>query len=181
MILFIRHGESLANLKGVFAGQRDNSPLTQKGRQDASLVADRLQAKSLKIDKIISSPLLRAKETASIIANKIGYDTKKILIDERLQEYDMGKLSGKPKRHIVPLDYVSADEAEEVEKFQERVLSAISEISSIEGTVLIVSHSGVGRIIEATRLNSSVKEFFGIAAYPNAEIVELNLNNLKNY
>lgn len=35
MIYFIRHGESEANLKHVFAGQKDNSLLTEKGKEQA--------------------------------------------------------------------------------------------------------------------------------------------------
>ncbi len=57
MIYFVRHGESEANLKGVFAGQRDNSLLTEKGKQQARVTAQNIKNKGILIDRIISSPL----------------------------------------------------------------------------------------------------------------------------
>src|SRR6185369_5325047 len=100
MIYFVRHGESEANLKGVFAGQRDDSLLTQKGREQARKTAENIKEKGLVFDRIISSPLKRTFETAKIIASIIGFDTNKIEIDSCITEYDMGNLTGTPIKNI---------------------------------------------------------------------------------
>jgi len=42
-LLFVRHGESQANVRGVVAGALDDSPLTEKGRDDARLTAEHLR------------------------------------------------------------------------------------------------------------------------------------------
>ena len=42
MIYFVRHGESEANVKGMFAGQRDDSPITQTGEQQARDTAKKI-------------------------------------------------------------------------------------------------------------------------------------------
>jgi broad specificity phosphatase PhoE len=72
MIYFIRHGESEANLRHVFAGQKDNSALTDKGREQARLEGEKIKSLNLSISKIISSPLIRAHDTAKIVAGIIG-------------------------------------------------------------------------------------------------------------
>lgn len=70
-LYFLRHGQSLANIQGNFAGQRDNSPLTELGIQQAKDAGKMWNEKGISLDKIISSPLIRARKTAEIFANEI--------------------------------------------------------------------------------------------------------------
>ncbi len=93
MIYFIRHGESEANEKHIFAGQKEDSPLTNKGKLQARAEGEKINEMRLTISKIISSPLIRARDTAKIVAEVIQYDHE-ILIDPRITEYDMGSLTG---------------------------------------------------------------------------------------
>lgn len=79
---FLRHGQSEANLKGLFAGQREDSPLTAKDFEQAKAAAEEL--KLLHIDRIISSPLQRTRQTAEIVAKIIGFDIGNIEFDERI-------------------------------------------------------------------------------------------------
>lgn len=58
-IYFVRHGESEANLQGLFAGQKDDSILTEKGREQAKITAQNIKIQIPKIDRIICSPLKR--------------------------------------------------------------------------------------------------------------------------
>jgi broad specificity phosphatase PhoE len=173
MILFIRHGESEANRKDVFAGCRDNSPLTEKGLQESLSAAQEIKSKFQHVDKIITSPLRRAVDTAHIIAEQLNYDVDSIVVDNRLQEYDMGVLSGKPKKDIRAIDYITAEGAEDVHVFQRRIMSVVAEARSFPGTVLLVSHSGVGRMISATSRAMPVEQFYNIPSYGNAKVVEL--------
>ena len=69
-LLFIRHGQSMANVSGVFAGQLDVS-LSELGRKQAEELKEYLLSK-YKIDAIYSSDLSRAYEIALPIAMALG-------------------------------------------------------------------------------------------------------------
>jgi len=173
-IYFLRHGESEANAKGLFAGQRENSPLTQHGLEQAREAAEELQL--ITIDIIITSELKRALRTAEEVAVAIGFDAKKIETDKRLLEYDMGALTGTPLRKLTSNELVSAEGAEDPYDFQARVLSFLREHKDTKENILIVSHAGVGRIIETARLELDSSSFYDVPPYPNAEPVRLDLS-----
>ena len=59
-------------------------PLNDRGKHDAPMMAKRLSQKGLMPDIMLSSPAKRAKKTALIMADIIGYDTDEILFDDRL-------------------------------------------------------------------------------------------------
>ncbi len=63
----VRHGQSEGNLKGLYQGP--DVPLSQKGKEQAKTLAKRL--KNIPIDVIYTSPFIRAKETAEIIAKEL--------------------------------------------------------------------------------------------------------------
>ncbi len=65
-VYFVRHGQSEGNASPIF--QTADSPLSEKGREQAQFIAER--ASHLSFEIIIASPLPRAKETAEIIAEK---------------------------------------------------------------------------------------------------------------
>ena len=89
-LLLIRHGESVGNAEGRMQGQFD-SPLTDRGRDQARALLARLQGEGWKPSVIYSSDLCRAAETACILA--AGLDAP-VTLDARLREYDIGVLSG---------------------------------------------------------------------------------------
>lgn len=175
MIYFIRHGESEANVKKVFAGQKENSPLTVKGEEQALEAAYAIKRQGIKIDRIIASPLKRARKTAQIIASCLDISDKDIQVDDRAMEYDMGDFTGTPLRKVTPEERSVPHNEEDPEKFQERVISLVKDAGELEGTTLIVSHAGVGRVIEATRIKMHAKDFYDIDPYPNAQLVEIKL------
>ncbi len=83
-IILVRHGESIANAKKMSQGKQDewiDTHLTEKGREEAEKVAQRL--KKEKIEIIYSSDLKRARETAEAI-NK--FHNVKIKFDDRLRD-----------------------------------------------------------------------------------------------
>ena len=69
-LYFARHGESEANTTGVFSNRPPGHALTAAGREQAQGLADRLRAEG--IAQIYSSPLLRAQQTAEILAATVG-------------------------------------------------------------------------------------------------------------
>lgn len=90
----MRHGESEHNVARVMDYKVSNkSPLTEKGkavaRQNAAFLKDK------KIDIIITSPVLRTKQTAQIAADVIGFDKKKIIEDKRIIEVQTGVFDGR--------------------------------------------------------------------------------------
>ena len=173
-IYFLRHGESIANIKGVFAGQKENSPLSEEGRNQAKKVARDLIEKNLKPSKIYVSPLLRTQETLQIIVQEAGLIDTEIIIDERIAEYDMGSLTGTPIHKITSLELVSAQNAEDPQVFMDRVHNLLEEIYKLKEQVLIISHAGVGRIIEAKRKSVSADCFYDLEPFPNAQIIKLD-------
>lgn len=171
-IYFLRHGESAANVAQVFAGQKEDSDLTELGIEQAKSAGKLLQNSG--IHRIISSRLIRAAKTAEIVAQSLGIDT--IEFDDRLSEYDMGILTGTPRRKVTSHELVSAEGAENATAFQERVLSLLREVKNSRDNILLVSHAGVGRIIEASREGLSPDVFYDLEQYPNAQPVKLDLS-----
>jgi isoleucyl-tRNA synthetase len=91
--MLIRHGESEHNVKNILSSHKeDNWHLTEKGQQQVKQTISMLKDKG--ITKIISSPFVRTRETAQIIAEGIGFDTNNIVFDDRLGEHNLGVLSG---------------------------------------------------------------------------------------
>lgn len=89
-ITFTRHGESQANRLREFSNKGLKHPLTPAGRAQAAALADRLQDQQ--VTHIYSSPLLRALETAIILAGRLGVEYEVV---EALREYDVGVLEGR--------------------------------------------------------------------------------------
>lgn len=173
VIYFLRHGQSEANLKGLFAGQREDSPLTAKGFEQAEAAAEGL--KPLHIDRIISSPLRRTRQTAEEVAKVINFDLNKIEFDDRILEYDMGARTGTPNKEITSEEMVSAEGVEDPALFQERVVLFLREYKGSNQNILMVSHAGVGRIIENAKQDLNPRGFYDLAPYPNAQAIKLDL------
>ena len=91
-LYIIRHGETAWNKKFLLQGQTD-IPLNENGRELAQVTARALQM--VPFDLCITSPLLRAKETAQII---LGSRKIPFLEDARIQEIGFGTYEGRRVR-----------------------------------------------------------------------------------
>ncbi|KKT30177.1 MAG: Isoleucine-tRNA ligase [Parcubacteria group bacterium GW2011_GWA1_44_13] len=94
--IVMRHGEAESNVKRIVSSKIDGSSaygLTSNGRMLVEETGKKL--KNNEIDIIITSPFVRTKETAEIVAGVIGFDTKKIIVDERIKEIDTGVFDGR--------------------------------------------------------------------------------------
>ncbi|MEW6093327.1 MAG: histidine phosphatase family protein [Chloroflexota bacterium] len=89
-VTFLRHGESVGNLENRFQGHAD-FPLTEKGRLQARLLAERWKAEGRTFDRAISSPLLRARETAEIVCAALDVPLE---FDPDWMEMNNGLLAG---------------------------------------------------------------------------------------
>jgi broad specificity phosphatase PhoE len=171
-IYFVRHGESEANVERKFAGQKEDSPLTELGLEQAKQAALDLLKHGYKIDRVISSPLARAYETAQIVVKEAALDLE-VELDKRIAEYDMGALTGTPHHKITSEELVSTEGAEDPRAFQNRVQDLLNELQDKDQNVLLVSHAGVGRIIEITKKSLDPNNFYDLEALPNAKIIVL--------
>ena len=176
-VWYIRHGESVSNVRGVFAGGQDNTPLTANGRSQALAAGQKLA--SIKFDRIICSPLDRTKETASIIAKEVGFNEAGIITDDRLQEYDVGPGNGTPYEGATSKQLISFPGAEDPASFETRVRAALSDVKKYDGNILVVAHGGVGRLIHCMKANGNPRDFYDYPKYPNAEAAKLDLGWLK--
>lgn len=86
-LYLIRHGESENNKNGVFSGW-DQASLTEKGVKDAFVVCNYL--KNIAFEKVYSSDLLRAKQTAQTALPEHKYEENALL-----REFNFGTLAGK--------------------------------------------------------------------------------------
>lgn len=146
----MRHGEAESNVRSVVSSKIDGSEafgLTEKGRVSAEDAGKKLKASG--IDIIITSPFVRTKETAEIVAGAIGFDTSKIIVDERIKEIDTGDFDGKPiseyRDHFVSMAEKLTKRPEGGENLldvKRRVMALLSELENEykDKTILIVTH-----------------------------------------
>ena len=90
-LVLVRHGLSSFNEKGLIQGRTDDSYLTDKGYEQALKSGEALSG--INFDKIYSSPLVRAAETAKTIQKSLKGETN-IVYDKNLLEVDLSKWSG---------------------------------------------------------------------------------------
>jgi len=95
-LIFLRHGQSEANERGIVQGQGLNIPLTKEGKKQARAAAKKL--KDFTFDKIFTSTAVRAIETAEIVKS-LHPDTPLIKIPE-LNERSKGLAEGMPKEEF---------------------------------------------------------------------------------
>ena len=85
-LVLVRHGLSSFNAKGLIQGRTDDSLLTEEGYEQARKAGKALS--KINFDKIFSSPLLGAAETAKTI--KKSFKKKQdIIFDKNLLEVDL--------------------------------------------------------------------------------------------
>jgi probable phosphoglycerate mutase len=152
-ITLIRHGQTDWNLARRIQGSTD-IPLNEKGRADAHRAAAHLA--ETPHDAIYSSPLLRAKETAEIIAAELGLELAGVVPDVREREFGEGE-------GMLVSDYISTygdwhaevPGAESLHDVGVRAIAALHAIARDSRrrsapraeSVLVVAHGGVIRSV----------------------------------
>jgi broad specificity phosphatase PhoE len=147
-LYFIRHGLSVMNEQGLLAGSTD-TPLSATGREQAR-TAGRV-AQKLNIDLIVASPLSRAKSTATIIAEEIGYSTERILFDDRAVERDFGNMEGTEWHPGISFNHNNSVESyDAIMQRAEDFKNWLDERP--EDTILVVSHGAFLRALRSLYL-----------------------------
>lgn len=144
MIYIIRHGQTGLNKAKLLQGRSDTA-LNEKGKEQAEKALAFFEEKGIHFDRVFSSPLIRARETAEICAPESDIE-----IDERLIEMDYGPYEGcdleNPPAEIIEFfsDFVHNPAPEGMEQLGDvvkRAGSFLEDIRSLEGNILISTHA----------------------------------------
>jgi probable phosphoglycerate mutase len=179
-LILVRHGESEWNRAGRIQGQI-NSPLTDLGINQAKAIREYLSGILLNQQlEIYTSPLDRALQTAEIIAQGIEYPSRKIIIEERLNDFNVGEISGTfgwdkvaeifPEQAQLRLQdpmRFHPSGGESGAEFEARLRSLLEDLKD-DGTLkLMVSHGIVNKFIRGILKNLSGKEMVELGESQN--------------
>jgi broad specificity phosphatase PhoE len=173
-VLLTRHGHTDRSEPEQYLGQRLPATLSARGRKDARALARRLA--TVPIDRVLTSPLSRAVDTAALLAR--GRDLQ-IELDGRLTELDYGAWEGHPLDEInglFPGEYEQYERDPATHKvgggesgyevvarlaplFDELVSWAEQGQDGAERTALVVGHSSVNRIALAMLLGVELNDY----------------------
>lgn len=176
-LLLVRHGETDWNRDGRWQGHSDTQ-LNDVGREQAVRVAGELDG----VDVVYASDLARARETAEIVAARLGLPVR---LDERLRERSFGAWEGKTAPEIeaqfrdaharwLAGEGAGAEDAEAFADFAARVQGFLADVLARhpDGTVLVVAHGGSIRVIHALASGLDyVRDHRSIPAVPNCTVV----------
>ena len=165
-----RHGQTQWNLENRILGRTD-LPLNELGRQQALALAEK--AENLDLDLIISSPLLRARETAQAVSDRLGIP---VIVESRLTEQDFGIYEG---QHHKVADYLENKKqfayrypgGESALGVAHRVYGFLEELRDRcpDRKVLLVCHRCICRIIR-TYFEDMTNEEFLLYAEENGAV-----------
>lgn len=149
-MVLIRHGQSTWNSERRWQGRAD-SPLTRLGERQARQCSTALVASRWPLHAVWSSPLGRARQTADIIAGRLGLEP--VQIDDRLAESDAGEWEGLTRGEIEARypGFLGAHRRpptfESFESVVGRAHAALLDIAAVteDGPIAVVSHSGLIR------------------------------------
>jgi probable phosphoglycerate mutase len=175
-VLLVRHGRSTSNAAGTLAGRTPGVELDEQGRQQAADLAGRL--KDITIDRIVSSPLERCRQTVAPLADELRLAVE---TDDRLLEVDYGSWSGRALKDLLheplwrvvqahPSAAVFPD-GEGLADMSARAADAIRSIkraAATDRTVLICSHGDVIKAILADALGLHLDAFQRIVVAPSS-------------
>jgi len=147
VIYLARHGQTPLNESSVLRGLADPA-LDETGRRQAERLGAALGSRGLAA--VISSPLLRARQTAQPVAERAGLD---VTVDQCLLDRDYGPWTGVSQKSVTER-WGSVDRAPGVEPrsaVRDRAVPGLTAIARrhLGGTVVVVSHDAVNREVLA--------------------------------
>jgi broad specificity phosphatase PhoE len=169
-LIFVRHGESEANLLHVFSNRGTKHGLTATGRVQAFELARRLA--DVSVDRIYTSPLLRAVQTAQILGRLLHAEA---VPAEALREYDVGTYEGRgDPDHWREYDEVlqawmlarewdrRVGGGESYHDMRRRFAPFVEQATAMSGAIVLVGHGGLYRCMLPVVL-SNVTPTFALA------------------
>lgn len=190
-VYFVRHGQTDLNKKRIH--QSSDEPLNETGKKQALEVSEILKKKN--IDALLTSPFVRARETAEIIGNEL--DLPLIIEDSVVEFHRPAPLYGTHHFSLASFWYVwllfwhrSREDwdhfgAENMFAIRNRVLDAKKRISQIDGeNIVVVSHAiFIDMFVQIACADRSLtfKEFalglIGAKKLPNTGIVTFGVDD----
>jgi broad specificity phosphatase PhoE len=172
--VFLRHGESIGNAESRWQGQSDYA-LTERGRAQAQALARRWKSEGVRFDLVIASPLVRARETAQIIASAVE---ARLELDTILVERHIGEMEGltaeevrrRPQPpYVTPYDSIGGEGEGDWALFLRAGQALQALLRRPPGSYLIVSHGGL--------LNQLMNAIVGIAPHVDPSGVRFRFEN----
>ena len=192
-IIIARHGQTEWNVGEVFRGRIDVE-LDETGMKQAKLLAEYLS--DTRVDAIYSSPLRRALKTAEAIASR---HQPEVEIAPGLIDFDYGKWQGLPHQEvkdkyqelyaewITNPHKVKMPDGESLNDVRRRAIGVVDEIiARYEGTVVLVAHRVVNKVLICALLGLDDSHFWNIKqdtcgmttfAYENGRFILIEHNN----
>ncbi|MBN1140416.1 MAG: histidine phosphatase family protein [Deltaproteobacteria bacterium] len=165
-LIIVRHGETVANILRIIQGQRPGE-LSSRGRLQARLLGERLGAE--RIDRLWSSPLARAADTAAAIA--CHHELPLCEVPE-LMERHFGILEGQSfddyflalERSGLPFHRFRPAGGESLEDVEQRLSRVVARLQSFppEKTLLIAAHSVINKMLLKILLGKSYEDWEAI-------------------
>lgn len=181
-LYLLRHGQTEFNVKKLVQGRCD-SPLTDLGRKQAGMAAAWLKAHDVVPDKVVSSPLGRAMDTAQLVATELLGPDAAVEPCEGIIERSYGTFEEGP-HDALPTDVWDPGEdlvpfgGEGSKALQERMVATLINLISTEDieTLLAVSHGSASRQF----IKTAVPEDFELPAkLPNCAIMIFDFDEAK--
>ena len=182
-IYLARHGQDEDNVNGVLNGRRDK-PLTQIGIFQAQTLAFSMIDLGLTFDAVYCSPLKRVRQTARISCDNLGIVKPIVLPD--LIERDFGIMTGQPIESIPSLSsdllvtdtityFITAEGAETFPSLYNRARRVLAIIRALhsDGSVLLVTHGDIGKMIYAAFYNLEWMKVLSMFHFGNSELLLL--------
>lgn len=176
--IIIRHGESVANKDDVCIGHTDFD-LSEKGRIQAQLTAEYI-IKNFKVDKIYSSDLKRAYNTAKAVADRLGIS---IIPNENLREMYFGEWENRKISDLIEneeefklwkkdIGKTKSPGGETVRDMYDRVIAEVEKIAKENDgkTVLIATHATPIRAIQCAWEGKTIDGMKDVPWVANASV-----------
>lgn len=112
LIYLVRHGETDANLQNIYQGRSIDQHLNANGLEQAGKLALFLAKEAAGVNKIYTSPMMRAMDTMAVIADALSAENKrgsdgqilpKMIIEHDLEEIDHGDWDGKTPQEVIEI------------------------------------------------------------------------------
>ena len=150
-LYLLRHGQTEFNVKKLVQG-RCNSSLTDLGRQQAQTAAAWLKSHGVVPDKVVSSPLGRAMDTANLVATELlgagaAVEPCEGIIERCYGTFEEGPHDALPTDVWDPGEDLVPFGGEGSKALQERMVATLTNLMSAEDTktLLAVSHGSASR------------------------------------
>jgi broad specificity phosphatase PhoE len=182
-LVFVRHGQYIHNIDGIFDVEIPGPPLTEEGRRQVAELAAGWPAGAAP-EAVYSSPLRRAEQTATAVADRFGLP---VAVRDGLAELKVGDLQGQggieaDTRFLTVmeawaeghLDHAMPGGGETGEHAEHRLRGVLDEVLGVhtDGPLLLVGHGGIFRFGLA-RLCGNLPDDYGLAhSLPNTGRIE---------